>query len=53
MKKELKATDVVTVATGGFSDVIAKEIDSIDVVDKMLTLDGLKYIYSLNETEGI
>ena len=53
MKKELKSSDVVTVATGGFSDVIAKEIDSIDVVDKMLTLDGLKYIYSLNETEGI
>lgn len=50
-KKELKRSDVITVATGGFSEVIAKEIESIDIVDKMLTLDGLKYLYSLNCSE--
>ena len=52
IKKELKAPDVKTVATGGFSEVIAKEIDCIDCVDKFLTLDGLKYLYYLNSAEG-
>ena len=41
-----------TVATGGFSEVIAKEIDCIDCVDKLLTLDGLKYLYYLNSAEA-
>ena len=52
IKKELKAENVRTVATGGFSEVIAKEIDCIDCVDKFLTLDGLKYLYYLNSTEA-
>lgn len=51
IKKELKDPSVKTVATGGFSEVIAKEIDCIDYVDKVLTLDGLKYLYYLNSTE--
>ncbi|MBQ7831369.1 MAG: type III pantothenate kinase [Clostridia bacterium] len=48
IKKELKTTKVKTIATGGFSDVISKEIEGIDVVDKLLTLKGLKYLYDLN-----
>ena len=48
IKKELKRTDVKTVATGGFSTIISKEIECIDVVDKLLTLKGLKYLYDLN-----
>ncbi len=48
IKKELKAPVVKTIATGGFSKVIAKEIEGIDVVDKLLTLKGLKYLYDLN-----
>ena len=51
IKKELKAPVVKTVATGGFSNVIAKEIEGIDVVDKLLTLKGLKYLYDLNTEE--
>ena len=51
IKKELKNTDVKTIATGGFSNVIAKEIECIDVVDKYLTLKGLKYLYDLNTNE--
>ena len=51
IKKELKAPDIKTVATGGFAEVIAKEIDCIDCVDKFLTLDGLKYLYYLNSSE--
>ncbi len=48
IKKELKEENVLTVATGGFSEVIAKEISCIDKVDKLLTLEGLKYLYYLN-----
>ena len=48
IKKELKAPIVKTIATGGFSNVISKEIECIDVVDKLLTLKGLKYLYDLN-----
>lgn len=48
IKKELKCTDVKTIATGGFSTIIAKEIECIDVVDKLLTLKGLKYLYDMN-----
>ena len=51
IKKELKCNDVKTIATGGFSTVIAKEIECIDVVDKLLTLKGLKYLYDLNVEE--
>ena len=49
IKKELKTQNVKTIATGGFSKVIAKEIECIDVVDKLLTLKGLKYLYDLNK----
>lgn len=52
IKQELKDDSVKTVATGGFSEVIANEISSIDYVDKFLTLDGLKYLYDLNGAEA-
>ncbi|MBQ3220973.1 MAG: type III pantothenate kinase [Clostridia bacterium] len=51
IKKELKTADVKTIATGGFSNIISKEIECIDVVDKLLTLKGLKYLYDLNTQE--
>ncbi len=53
IKKELKTSDALTVATGGFSETIAKETDCIDVIDRMLTLDGLKYLYDLNSSEEV
>lgn len=49
IKREMKCESVITVATGGFSEVIAKEISCIDKVDKLLTLEGLRYLYSLNK----
>lgn len=49
IKKELKVPNVKTIATGGFSNIISKEIECIDVVDKLLTLKGLKYLYDLNQ----
>lgn len=48
IKREMKCENVTTVATGGFSEVIAKEISCIDKVDKLLTLEGLRYLYSIN-----
>lgn len=52
IKKELKCEKVKTIATGGFSEVIAKETLCIDCVDKLLTLEGLKYLYDLNCMEA-
>ena len=48
IKKELNVPQVKTIATGGISQVISREIECIDVVDKLLTLKGLKYLYDLN-----
>lgn len=48
IKREMKRPDMRVVATGGFSEIIAKEISCIDHVDKLLTLQGLKYVYDLN-----
>jgi len=53
IKKELKTNDVLTIATGGFSETIAKETSCIDIIDKMLTLNGLKYLYDLNSEEKL
>ena len=52
IKREMKCESVKVIATGGFSEVIAKEISCIDIVDKFLTLEGLKYLYYLNSTEA-
>ena len=52
IKREIKCDEVKTVATGGFSEIIARESSCIDVVDKLLTLEGLKYLYDLNNTEA-
>ena len=51
IKREMQCPDMQDVATGGFSEIIASEISCIDHVDKLLTLQGLKYLYDLN-TEG-
>lgn len=52
IKRETGSEDIKTVATGGFSEIIAKEVSQIDYVDKLLTLEGLKYLYDLNCTEA-
>lgn len=48
MKGELKSDNVVVVATGGFSQLIGSETTVIDHIDRTLTLEGLRMIYSLN-----
>lgn len=47
MKKEA-ASDPLVVATGGLATIIAPQATSIDRVEKMLTLEGLRIIYGLN-----
>lgn len=48
MKAELGEPNIKVIATGGLATLISSESEEIDVVDKYLTLDGLKYIYDLN-----
>lgn len=40
------------VATGGLADVLAGETEAIDVVEPMLTLEGLRLLYELNTNES-
>ena len=49
IKKELGVDEIKVVATGGLGEIIAKEVKLINLVDRTLTLDGLKIIYELNK----
>ena len=48
IKAELGVKEIKVIATGGLGEIIAKESKSITLVDRTLTLDGLKVIYELN-----
>ena len=47
MRRELGCKAKV-VATGGLAVIVAPATDAIDVVEPMLTLEGLKIIYDRN-----
>ena len=47
IKAEVKSNPLV-VATGGLAKIVAPETKSIEVVDEMLTLEGLRIIYLRN-----
>lgn len=49
IKKELKLDKITVVATGGLGEIIAKEVKTINVVDRTLTIEGLKLIYQFNK----
>ncbi|MBQ1352361.1 MAG: type III pantothenate kinase [Bacillota bacterium] len=49
MAEYCSGKDIKVIATGGLSSMIDAGIDSIDYVDKMLTLEGLKLIYEKNK----
>ncbi len=48
MKEELGTQNVKVIATGGLGQVIAKEAKCIDVIDRSLTLEGLRILYEIN-----
>lgn len=48
MKREMKEEGIKVVATGGMAKLIAAESSTIDEVNPLLTLEGLKTIYELN-----
>jgi type III pantothenate kinase len=48
MKDEVK-TDPYVIATGGLSSLIFDGSETIDEVDKFLTLHGLKILYEKNK----
>ena len=52
MKQELGTDNVVVVATGGLSETIARETPCIDIIDRNLTLDGLKILYDINRVDN-
>ncbi len=47
IKSEVKS-DPKVIATGGLATIIAAETKSINIVDEMLTLEGLRIIYKRN-----
>lgn len=54
MREEMGAPDARVIATGGLARMISELTQSIDVIDGMLTLDGLAIIYDriMNAKEG-
>ena len=57
MKKELKEIggcdeEPKVIATGGLASMISEGTDCIDVVDKLLTLEGLSIIYEKNKQQN-
>ncbi|MCH5187609.1 MAG: type III pantothenate kinase [Oscillospiraceae bacterium] len=49
MKHEMGCPEAKVIATGGLATMISREAKSIDVIDGMLTLDGLLEIYEMQK----
>ena len=48
IKKEMQG-DPIVIATGGMSQALARYCTTVDVIDELLTLDGLRLIYERNK----
>ncbi|MDL2205861.1 type III pantothenate kinase [Eubacteriales bacterium OttesenSCG-928-N13] len=53
MKQEIGAPSAKVIATGGLALLIAEDTGTIDVLDGLLTLKGLRLIYEKNREEAI
>lgn len=51
MKKEMKEDNIKVIATGGLARFIASESETIDEINGLLALDGLRIIYDKNKSE--
>lgn len=49
MKEEMKEDNIKVIATGGLARIIASESETIDKVESLLTLEGLRIIYEKNK----
>ena len=49
IREELGVEEIKVIATGGMSEVLAKEVSCFTKVDRMLTLNGLRILYELNK----
>ncbi len=49
MKKEMKEENIKVIATGGLARLIASESETIDEINGLLTLEGLRIIYERNK----
>ena len=52
IKAEMNKSDVKVVATGGLASLIISETKNVKIIDKNLTLDGLRIIYEKNKKVG-
>lgn len=52
MKKEINNDNIKVIATGGLARLIATESETIDIVNGLLTLEGLRIIYERNKSEN-
>lgn len=52
LKKEI-GSDTTVIATGGLAKIIADETDVVDIIDDLLTLDGLRIIYEINRGQDV
>ncbi|NLN49200.1 MAG: type III pantothenate kinase [Clostridiales bacterium] len=52
MKKELDNEKTNVIATGGLARLIASESETINIVNSLLTLEGLRIIYERNKVES-
>ncbi|MGI6227043.1 MAG: type III pantothenate kinase [Peptococcales bacterium] len=48
MKREFNDENVKVIATGGLAELITRNTETVDEVDKLLTLEGLRLIYERN-----
>jgi type III pantothenate kinase len=51
IKKEMKEDNIKVIATGGLARFIAGESETIDEINSMLTLEGLRILYDKNLQE--
>lgn len=49
IKKEMKEEGIKVIATGGLARLIASESETIEKIDGLLTLEGLRIIYNKNK----
>ncbi len=48
MKLEMNLPDIKVIATGGLASLVASESETVDEINRMLTMEGLRIIYDMN-----